>query len=90
MPASRFSAFQQGRGRRAQQRAGFAGDDAAVGQLNGSRRGRRSMAFGTGGGLCLHRAVARGDARLVHQQLELDAVLASTKPLTCWSQQAVL
>ena len=59
---------QEGRGGRAQQGAGLAGDDGAVRKLDGGG-GCAVGALGHSMGLLLHRALADGQTGLIQQQL---------------------
>ena len=66
-----FQSVQQGRGCRTQQRAGLACDNRAVGQFN--RSGRLTVSsFGHGMGTLFDLTLTQGNARLVHEQLELE------------------
>ena len=65
----RLERGEQRRGRGAEQRSGLAGDDGAVGQLDGRRRSAGFL--GTLERRRCDRTVGGGNARLIHQQLEL-------------------
>ena len=72
MPASFFRAFSRAEDAAPSRRAGLACDNRAVGQFNRSGRltvsGLRTLAWGTLFDLTL----TQGNARLVHEQLELE------------------